>query len=205
MKNLGLTIISQYANSPLMLALLGSINAAVSPYEDFELVYNSILNINTAVGYGLDVLGRIEGITRLITIPANTSFVGWKEANSWQPWGQAPFWDGNTGELTVATVVALSDSVFRNVVLAKALANVSNCSALSINKILQVLFGASSTQYAYIQDLGNMTMVIKFLASISLINQYIITQKAIIPKPAGVQASIWTPSTGFVPISSPIA
>jgi hypothetical protein len=188
-----------------MLALLGAINAAVSPYEDFELVYNRILNINTAVGYGLDVLGRIVGITRLITIPANTNFVGWKEANTWQPWGQAPFWDGNTSELTAATVVALNDSIFRNVVLAKALANISNCSAPSINKILQVLFGATSAQYAYVQDLGNMTMVIQFLANISITNQYIITQKAIIPKPAGVQASIWTPSTGLVPIGSPIA
>ena len=205
MRDLGSTIISQYANSPSMVALLGSINAAISPYEDFETIYNDILNINTAVGYGLDVLGRIVGISRLITIPANTNFVGWKEAASWQPWGQAPFWDGNTSELTAAAVIALNDSIFRNVVLAKALANISNCSALSINAILQVLFGATSAQYAYVQDLGNMTMIIQFLANISTAYMYILTQKAIIPKPAGVQCSIYTPGTGLVPIGTIIA
>jgi hypothetical protein len=205
MITLGNTIISQYANSPAMLAILGSANAAISPDADLQLIYDSILNINTAVGYGLDILGRIVGISRLVTLPANTNFVGWREASSWQPWGQAPWWDGNISELGVSTVQALNDTVFRRVVLAKALANISNCSALSINTILRVLFGATAAQYAYVQDLGNMSMVIQFLDNISDYNMYILTQKAIIPKPAGVQASIWTPSTGLVPIGSIIA
>jgi hypothetical protein len=198
------TVIAQYANSPIMLALLGSFNAAISPHIDFDLVYNNILNINTATGYGLDVLGRWVGVSRLITIPPNSNFVGWREANSWQPWGQAPWWDGNTEELTAGSIVSLNDAVFRQVVLAKALANISNCSAPAINSILRVLFGNVQGSLAYVKDTGNMSMVIYFQANISNIQLYIITQKSIIPKPAGVQASIWTPPTGLVPIGTPI-
>lgn len=66
------TIVSQYANSPTILSLIGSFNAAVDPSDDIDNFIAHVWQVDTASGVFLDrVWGRIVGVLRTIqTTPA---------------------------------------------------------------------------------------------------------------------------------------
>lgn len=66
MKNVEQTIISQYGNSPTLLALIHNMNEYIRPDIDIDNFYSWIWNIETAQGFGLDIWGRIIGIGRII-------------------------------------------------------------------------------------------------------------------------------------------
>ena len=59
------SIISQYSNSPILDALITSFNAAMDFTANFDAFYDNMLNVQTAVGYGLDCWGRICGVNRV--------------------------------------------------------------------------------------------------------------------------------------------
>jgi len=188
------TIIAQYANSPILMALINNMNAYIDPSTNLTNFYNMVWNVSTAQGYGLDVLGRIVGVQRTINMPLQSAaYLGFKEGASWQPFGQAPFWTGGNG-----TVFKLNDTTFRTLILMKALANISRCSAQVINKILTTLFGSGGKCYAL--DRGNMAMLLLFEFNLDIGSLCIITQSGAIPRPAGVQAYLingFSPPSGF--------
>ena len=71
MNNWTKTVISQYGNSPTILSLIESFNAAVDPSADIDNFLTYVFDIATAQGFGLDIQGRIVGVTRTIpTTPA---------------------------------------------------------------------------------------------------------------------------------------
>lgn len=73
MNNWQETLLSQYANSPAINSLLSSFDAAVDPSTDIDNFLMFIWNINTAVGNGLDIWGRIVGVNRVIPVPGSTT------------------------------------------------------------------------------------------------------------------------------------
>lgn len=64
MENLERTILSQYANSPTIMGMIESLNAAIDPSADLDNVLTWILQVSTAGGFGLDICGRIVGVSR---------------------------------------------------------------------------------------------------------------------------------------------
>jgi hypothetical protein len=64
MQNHRATVISQFANSPVLLALVDSMDSEIDPSANIDAFYDTVWNINTASGYGLDVWGRIVGVSR---------------------------------------------------------------------------------------------------------------------------------------------
>lgn len=66
------TVISQYGNSPTLLALIESFNDAVDPYSNIDQFWTFIWNISTAQGFGLDIWGRIVGVSRTINTTPQT-------------------------------------------------------------------------------------------------------------------------------------
>jgi Protein of unknown function (DUF2612) len=60
------TVISQYANSPTLLAIIENFNAAIDVSTDLDNFYSWIWDIDTAQGLGLDIWGRIVGVNRTI-------------------------------------------------------------------------------------------------------------------------------------------
>lgn len=71
MDNVEQTIASQYATSPIITSLIESMNAAIDPSGDIENFYIWVWDVATAQGFGLDVWGRIVGVSRtLLTSPA---------------------------------------------------------------------------------------------------------------------------------------
>ena len=66
MKNVEQTIISQYGNSSTIGQLIGNMNENLDPSADIDNFYNVVWNVDTAIGFGLDIWGEIVGVSREI-------------------------------------------------------------------------------------------------------------------------------------------
>src|ERR1019366_3521089 len=89
---------------------------------------------------------------------------------------------------------ALLDGPYRALILAKALANISDATIPSINQILINLFGAAGplpvVGNCYCTDDGSMTMTFTFGSTLTAIQRAIVTQSGVLPRPAGVAATV---------------
>lgn len=186
------TVISQYANSPILTQLIQNFDDCLDQTQNFDNFYDDIWNIATAQGVGLDIWGRIVGVTRIIQLPNANLYFGFEEAgtgnpnsNPWGPGGAGVWYNGvpNTNN------VALSDDAFRILIYAKALANISDGSIKSINQILINLFPNQGGN-AYCTDGLNMTMTYTFGWQLTPVQLAIVSQSGVLPKSIGVSASI---------------
>lgn len=66
MKNWSQTLLSRFSGSPVIVSLISSFDAAVDPAADIASFLQYIWDVRTAVGYGLDVWGKIVGISRVV-------------------------------------------------------------------------------------------------------------------------------------------
>ena len=179
------TEISQYANSPIILALIEKFNDAIDPSNLLDNFYNNVWNLETAGSYGLDLWGKRVGISRVVYLPnITTEYVGFDEAHSWLSWGFAQWWGGD--QTGTSQKYILSDTEYRILIKAKAAANISDCSIKSINYIIQSLFGSNS----YVVDNGDMTMTLVFITPLNLTQLSILLQSDVIPRPMGVGSYI---------------
>jgi hypothetical protein len=187
MQNLEQTILAQFANSPTIVQLITNFNQYIDPQADLDAFYSMVWDVDTAQGFGLDYWGKIVGVSRQLTIPGGATYLGFDEAftaptaaSGPQPWGQAPFF---SGKLDTATFT-LSDDAYRTLILVKALSNISNCTARSLNQLLQNLFAGRGR--CYVGDLGNMQMSFVFEFYLQPFELAIMTQSGAIPRPAAV-------------------
>lgn len=146
------TIVSQYANSPTIIALIDSFNAAVDPGADLDNFLTHVWQVDTADGVFLDnVWGRIVGVSR--TIPTSPATV-------------------------------LTDAQYLQLILLKALSNISRASSPSINTLLlEWMAGRGRT---YVNDLGQMEIRYMFEFPLEPFEILIITQSGIFLRAAGV-------------------
>ncbi len=181
-----LTIISQYANSPILTQLIANFSAYVDQAQNLDAFYDYMFNVATAQGYGLDVWGAIVGVSRTLHIVGTQKYLGFAEATtlSADPFGQSPFYSG----APVTSNFNLSDNAFRTLIFAKALANISDGSIKSINQILLNLFPNRGN--CYVTDGLNMTMTYTFAFKMSSVELAIVSQSGVLPKPTGVSATI---------------
>lgn len=187
------TVASQYANSPSIMQLIWNDVAYFEPTIMLDNFYDWEWNVDTAIGYGLDVLGRIVGVTRVVEV-SSVDYLGFEKPDgsdsSGEPFNQAPFYHGET----LSQNFALSDDVFRAVVRAKAMANVWDGSVAGLNTILRFLFGENGplpiTGNSYVTGGGNKTMDFVFGSALSPVQQAIIFQTGVLPVPAGVVATV---------------
>ncbi len=151
-------VISQYANSPILDGMILSFAAAIDMTQNFDLFFDWVVNPETAIGFGLDIWGRIVGISRTVNI-ANNAFFGFKESGTALGFGQAQFWAGQL----MTTAFQLNDQLYRNLIFAKALANISDCSIPSINKILLTMFPGRGN--CWVADTGGVVPYFGFAES----------------------------------------
>lgn len=179
------TILTQYANSPVLTGIITSFNAAMDLTATYDDFYDKIWNFLTAQGYGLDVWGRIVGVQRTIFIPGTINYLGFQEAgSSWNPLGQGTFFSG--GLLTQNFV--LGDSDFRKLILAKMAGNISSGSITDVNAILLALFPGRGP--CYVVDNKNMTVTYLFNFALTPTEVAIVSQLSVIPTSAGVSLTI---------------
>ncbi len=182
------TIVSQYANSTSILQLIDSFNQWIDPSANIDDFYNNLWNIDTAVGYGLDVWGRIVGVSRVLQVAAGGKYFGFDEATnlSADPFNTSPFYSGQQ----INNNFVLADNGFRTLILAKALANICNGSIPAINQILLSLFPGRGN--CYIVDGLNMTMTYTFTFTPTSVELAIISQSGVLPRMTGVTSIVAT-------------
>lgn len=101
-------LLTQYSASPTIFQLLKDFRDNIDPQADIELFLQKMVDIDTAEGVGLDVLGNIVNIGRTIEIETGT--------------------------------VTLADSDYRRLLKYKMLANITDASMATLNKMLGLLF-----------------------------------------------------------------
>jgi hypothetical protein len=177
------TIISQYANAASLLTLIGAANQWLNPASNFANFYNTIWNLDTAQGVGLDIWGRIVGVTRVLQI-STSSYFGFEEAQlGSESFNNAPFY---TGQQTTNNYT-LSDNSFRTLIIAKALSNICDGSIPAINLILLYLFPNRGN--CYVSDNLNMTMTYTFDFLLTPVEVAIVQQSGVLPNPTGVSVT----------------
>jgi hypothetical protein len=209
------TIISQYANSPILTTLITNVAGYLSPTANIEQFFDLVFNVATAQGFGLDVWGRIVGVSRILKIvDGSNPQMGFNEA---QPgsfgFGQGTFYGGQT----ITDNFALSDDAYRQLIFAKAAANITDGSIPAINRILMSLFphrgnawvtdGQQSVDAFGFQEAGNesgfnqssfysgtplptMVMTYTFAFQLTPVELAIVQQSGALPKPTGVKATV---------------
>lgn len=179
------TIISQYANSEILTRLIANMDAYIDQTANFQSLFDMIWNVDTAQGYGLDVWGRIVGVSRTLNVVSPGDYFGFQEAlPGSQPFNQSPFYIGTP----LTTNYELSDSAFRVLIFAKALSNICDGSIPAINQILMKLFPNRGN--AYVVDGLDMTMIYKFEFVLTPVELAIVLQSGVLPKPTGVSATV---------------
>lgn len=200
MRNVETTIISQYANSPTLSQLIENMNQYLDPTADLIQFYTLVWNVDTAVGFGLDIWGRIVGVSRVIPIPGTNGAFGFFNDDfpyDWENFGApgstagGPFYAGqqSTGSYT------LNDDAFRTLILTKALANIVSTTAPALNQLVRNLFPGRGR--AYTLDNRNMSMTYVFEFSLSSIEYAILAFSGVLPHPGGVLTKILVIPTGF--------
>lgn len=194
------TVISQYANSPTLLQLIDNMEEYIDPRVNLQNFYFYVWNVDTAQGFGLDIWGRIVGVSRVIPIPGTSGTFGFANDDSppdWEnfadvnnPGGGGPFFAGenSTGSFT------LSDSSFRTLILTKALANICATTAPALNQLIRNLFPGRGKCYTL--DLGGMRMRYVFEFSLTTVEYAILAYSGVLPHPAGVEVSILVVPSG---------
>lgn len=183
------TIISQYGQSPTLRQLIDDMNDYIDPNVDIDAFYARYWNVDTAVGEGLDIWGRIVGVGRLLRITANDPILGFDNPSTppdWQTFGHGRFADGSA--VGGGEAYELPDDAFRVLILTKALSNIVATTAASLNRLLRNLFPGRGR--VYVRDLGGMAMQFVFNFSLTPVEYAIVAQSGALPHPAGVFYSV---------------
>jgi hypothetical protein len=185
MDNYQQTILAQYANSPVITGLVDYTNQWIDPSVNIADFYRYVWNVLTAVGFGLDIWGRIVNVPRTINIPASQIYLGFKEAlPDAQPFNQAPFYSGPQA----GTLFTLGDAAYRVLILTKALANISSFTAPSVNALLQFMFTGRGS--CYVLEISPMQIEYVFNFALQSWEAAILQQPSLMPRPAGVGVTI---------------
>lgn len=137
------TVISQYANSPILTQLILDLSSNIDQAININAFFDLIMNLDTAEGYGLDVWGRIVGVNRVLQVQLNNWFGFEESLPAVSTFGQEAFYSG----APLTSNYALSDQAYRLLIFAKAASNITSGSIQAINRILMNLFPGRGSAY----------------------------------------------------------
>jgi hypothetical protein len=194
------TVISQYANSPSLLLLCQSIADNLDQTANFANFYAFVWNVDTAQGFGLDIWGRIVNVSRYLQIPTGALYVGFQDGTGGAPdpdpggsYDVQPFSASGTWYTpqSATQTYELEDEPYRQLILAKALANISRSTVPVFNQILQRLFPGRGNPYVVNNGAMNFKYVFDF--GLTPIELAILNQSGVMPVPPGVSFTIIEP------------
>lgn len=207
------TVVSQYANSPIITRLLAQFAGWIDQTKNFDEFFDLVFNVDTAQGYGLDVWGRIVGVNRILKITQPGAYFGFEEAGDASGFNQASFYAG----APLTTNYSLTDEAYRLLILTKAMANISQCSILVLNQMLMTLFphrgnayvtegfnfgpyfgfeeagdavGFNQAPFYAGEQINRMVMTYTFDFALSPVERAIVESSGVLPKPTGVRAVV---------------
>jgi Protein of unknown function (DUF2612)/PASTA domain len=195
------TVISQYANSPTILAMVANFAEYFDPAQNLQSFYLDVWNIDTAIGFGLDIWGRILGVSRVIPIPGTSGAFGFENSDTppdWENFGNlndvlsgGPFFSGQIS----GNSYKLNDGPYRTLLLTKALGNICATTAPALNALITNLFPGRGR--CYTRDGGAMTMTYVFEFPLTTIEYAILAYSGVLAHPAGVGVNINVAAGGF--------
>nr|DAJ89714.1 MAG TPA: Protein of unknown function (DUF2612) [Caudoviricetes sp.] len=183
------TILTQYSSSQKLLSIIDTFNQAISLDDFTDEFIEKVWDLTTCETYGLDVWGKIVGVSRYVNAPITSTSFGFAEANDANPdyptpFNEAPFFGG----LQETTNVRLEDDAYRTLILCKAFTNISIATIPEINKFLKMLFYQRGR--AYCVNYRDMTMGITFEFELAPYEESILTNYEVTPVPSGVLINI---------------
>jgi len=162
---------------------LGTIRAI---YKETDLTFQNtiqiadILNIDTATGYALDLVGRHVGVSRVLPTAIAKEYFGWLKDKTALSFGVGEFY--RYGDALSASVV-LNDNDYRFFIRAKITKNYQNGTIENIVKSIQFVVGNNSN----VIDIQNMTMnIIVNSDNLNSLTLYAISKMDILVRPVGV-------------------
>lgn len=173
-------IIWQYRNKP---QALGTIRAI---YQETDLIFQNIiqiadiLNINTATGYALDLIGRHVGVSRVLPTALAKEYFGWMEDDNALSFGVGEFY--RYGDALSSSVV-LSDSDYRFFIRARITKNYQTGTIENIVKSIQFVID----KHCNVIDAQDMSMnIIVNKDRLNQLTLYATSKMDIFVRPAGV-------------------
>ena len=184
---INLTVISQYAQSPVLMQLTQDFSQWFDQSANWNNFYQYVWNIDSAQGFGLDFWGEVLGVSRYLKIPNAAAYLGLTGSDgtsSGSAFDVGVFFDGATSTQTYA----LLDDQYRTLLYAKALANICRTSIPLLNQLLMTLFAGYGD--SYVEDNGNMAMTFYLGWTPTAIQLAILEQSGVVPHPTGVAVSV---------------
>lgn len=185
--NINKVLISQYAQSPVLTALICNYAEYFDQSANWNNFYQYVWNIDTAQNWGLDFWGKVLGVTRYLTIPVTADYLGFQGAAgtaSGSAFDVGVFFDGATATQNYA----LLDPDYRTLLYAKAFANICRCCIPVLNQLMRMLF--SDYGDAYCLDDGNMQMTYYLGFTPTAVQLAIVEQSGVLPHPTGVAVTV---------------
>lgn len=183
------TILTQYSASKKLLSIIDTFNQAVNLDDFTDEFINKVWDLTTCETFGLDMWGKIVGISRYINEPIESSSFGFSEADDAHPdyptpFNESPFFGG----IQETTNVRLGDDAYRTLIFCKAFTNISLVTIPEINRFLKILFYQRGG--AYCVNYRDMTMGITFEFELDPYEESILTNYEVTPIPSGVLVNI---------------
>lgn len=173
-------IIWQYRTKP---KALGTIRAIYTETDNtFKNVVQvaDILNIDDAMGYALDLVGRHIGVSRILPTAIAKEYFGWLKDKTALSFGVGEFY--RHGDALHASVV-LNDSDYRFFIKARITKNYQNGEISNIVKSIKFMIG----EHGNIIDAQDMTMnVLVNSDQLNSLTLYAISKLDILVRPIGV-------------------
>lgn len=188
------TVQSQYAASPHIRALVDAYWEALNPDADIDLIYKNMIDPDTAVGFGLDVWGRIVAIGReYLAADEENIYFGFNPNSSinsrLDTFDNAPFFKKIDGK------VRLADPDYRTYIFIKAMINIGDCSLASINRMLKLMFPNAEIYCLHVD-----TMVLRLVirSELAAADKQALLNLPWLPAGVGLEMyQIITPTFGF--------
>lgn len=131
---------NQFSDSTFLASLLKQQGLAFDNVNDIAEYIIDQLDVYTAKGFMLDIIGKIVGQSRDIREGITLDFFGFIE-NGDKAFGVARMWDG-VESLTLST--SLADAEFRTMILARIAYNSGDVTLTGVAKSISILYGTNN-------------------------------------------------------------
>lgn len=138
-------LINQYARQPRARATIQTLEDDMKRSTNGALSVAGMLNIDSAIGYSLDIIGKIVGQSRILTGAVAREFFAFFNESPTQGFqfegsGGSPWYRHGDA---IASTATLTDSEYRTVIRARCIKNYSRCTLDSVELACEKLFGSN--------------------------------------------------------------
>lgn len=170
-------IYKQFLQSPKLATLIGLITFNLSAKKDIQTFVNDYINLRTAKGYGLDVIGAKVGVPRVIssTIFDDKEKFGFKGQNL------GNFFRSNFARLSKTGNYTMNDDQYRFVLRMAHYLIATPCTIPGVNSFYKTFYPNTVIEEAL------MSVTVTFYDTVSTVEGILLARRDLIPIPLGVE------------------